>query len=32
VTGGITGLSVVSVKAFDINGNPVSGITASLAY
>lgn len=32
VAGGITGLQVVNVKAFDINGNPVAGVTASIAY
>lgn len=30
VAGGITNLNVVDVKAFDINGNPVAGITASV--
>lgn len=30
VAGGITNLMVVDVKAFDINGNPVTGVTASL--
>lgn len=32
VAGGITGLQVVSVKAFDINGNPVTGVTAGVSY
>ncbi len=32
VTGGITGLQLVSLKAVDINGNPVTGITASIAW
>ncbi|MHB8534624.1 MAG: hypothetical protein ACYDBW_04175 [Sulfuricaulis sp.] len=32
VTGGITGLQVAPswVKAYDANGNPISGITASV--
>jgi len=30
VAGGLTGLLVGSVTAFDINGNPVSGVTASI--
>lgn len=30
VTGGITNLGLVGVKAFDSSGNPVSGITASI--
>jgi hypothetical protein len=30
VSGGITGLQVLNVKAFDINGVPVTGVTASL--
>jgi hypothetical protein len=30
VAGGITGLQVVNVKAFDINGNPISEVTASV--
>lgn len=30
VAGGIAGLQVVEVKAFDINGNPVMGVTASI--
>lgn len=30
VAGGISNLSVVSVKAVDINGNPVAGVTGSI--
>ncbi len=30
VAGGVTGLLATSVKAFDINGNPVSGVTATV--
>jgi hypothetical protein len=31
VAGGVTDLQVVNVKAVDLNGNPVAGITASIA-
>lgn len=30
VAGGLTGLAVTSVKAYDISGNPVSGVTATV--
>lgn len=30
VAGGITNLNIVSVKAVDINGNPVAGVTGSI--
>lgn len=30
VAGGVTGLSIISVKAVDINGNPVVGVTGSI--
>lgn len=30
ITGGISGLVVNSVKAYDINGNPIAGVTASI--
>ena len=29
VTGGVTGVQVQSVKAYDVNGNPVAGVTAT---
>lgn len=32
VTGAVTALSVNSVKAYDIDGNPLSGFSASLQY
>ncbi|OGI59213.1 MAG: hypothetical protein A2V58_06185 [Candidatus Muproteobacteria bacterium RBG_19FT_COMBO_61_10] len=31
IAGGIAGLYVTSVKAYDINGNPVTGVTAALS-
>lgn len=30
ISGGITGLAVTNVKAYDINGAPVTGVTASI--
>jgi hypothetical protein len=30
VTGGVNNLNVLSVKAVDVDGNPVSGVTASI--
>ena len=32
VTGGITGLQLIKLKAVDINGNAVAGVTASIAW
>jgi hypothetical protein len=32
VTGGITGLQLVSLKAVDIDGNPVTGVSASITW
>lgn len=31
VAGGIAGLQVISVKPFDVNGNPLSGVTAVIS-
>jgi len=32
VTGGITGLQLLNLKAVDINGNPVTGVTANITW
>lgn len=32
VAGGITGLQLVNVKAIDVNGNPVTGVTAAVSF
>lgn len=32
VTGAVTALTINSVKAYDVNGNPISGFSASLQY
>jgi len=32
VTGGITGLQLLSLKAVDINGSPVTGVTANITW
>jgi hypothetical protein len=31
VAGGVAGLQIVNVKPFDVNGNPLSGITAVIS-
>jgi hypothetical protein len=30
ISGGITGITPTNIKAYDINGNPVAGVIASI--